>query len=501
MRPGGPRILALVPSGADSPQKDDLDTVVATGDNDDLDAETEVSARSSAQLSPRLDSDMSAASPTETVPALRSDLRLTRTASGYQIVEPSSGRAIAVNEFEISIIRMLDGRRRISDVLDNCRRLEIPINVESLTKLVLQLERDGLLGQGASTESTTWGARAEWQSSVRSLFQSGIRFLRAGKHAEAAGYFEALLQEDPDNVEARELLAMAQQATTQTSSAMLAPAAIPVAAPPTPMPSRSVATPLPAAQADPPVHPTYPTKPTSRFGPLAQIGVAVLASIAIAVSVFALIERRGAVENRTAHEERTEHANAPTAPPMPTAPVAAPIATPRPEPVAPVPSATTKATAEAPAPSTTVEPGEHDRVQPTATDASTSDKTDVQAEANKPVAEQPEPVRVVAPAGGEVQSYLRRARDVRKGDELFVIKRSGDPAKIEALSAKLSELTELAKHDPDIYEPFLKDARDKLAEAQRVYKTRVLAPKAGKASPLVKDGARVSAGAVLVEIE
>src|SRR5690348_15911856 len=94
----------------------------------------------------------------EIVPAQRKDLQLTRTQSGYQIVEPSSGRSVAVNDFEISIIRMLDGRRRMSDLLDNCRRLEIPINAESLTEFILKLERDGLLGEGAATKPTTWRA-------------------------------------------------------------------------------------------------------------------------------------------------------------------------------------------------------------------------------------------------------------------------------------------------------------------------------------------------------
>ncbi len=42
---------------------------------------------------------------------------------------------------------------------------------------------------------------------MRALFQSGMRLNRQGRYQEAAGYFEAMLQQDPSNTEASEMLA------------------------------------------------------------------------------------------------------------------------------------------------------------------------------------------------------------------------------------------------------------------------------------------------------
>src|SRR5205823_3289537 len=166
------------------------------------------------------------------------------------------------------------------------------------------------------------------------------------------------LQEDPDNVEARELLAMAQQ-----------PA---IAARPVEPPKR------PEAPADPPAHlPMYPTKSSSTFRRLAVIGGALLASIAIAGALLLVIERTRPVADRTAHVEHTT-ANVPTAIAMPPA------------------DAKLGSVESVPAPATPVDAAQPERVQPAPQVAATTAEPEVQVEADKPSGEHPKRVRVVA---------------------------------------------------------------------------------------------------------
>jgi biotin carboxyl carrier protein len=153
---------------------------------------------------------------TDIVPEFRRDLQIQRVAGGVQVVDPVTGTGHSLNEYEVSLARMLNGKRPVFEVIEASERLGIPINVESLQKFIGKLEMQGLLQPPESIDSAidkAWPSRGQWESNVRTLFQSGIRFLRQGKHEEAIGYFEALLAEDPDNVEAKELLEMSKQAT------------------------------------------------------------------------------------------------------------------------------------------------------------------------------------------------------------------------------------------------------------------------------------------------
>ena len=183
---------------------------------------------------------------TDVVPEFRSELKLTRLAGGgYEVTDPSTGRVSALNDLEISFARMLNGRRRVYEILEATERLGIPVNLASLQKFVVQLEQNGfLVGSApvatAGAENKTWATRGSWESGVRSMFQSGIRQLRLGKYAEAAGYFEAMLQADPDNIEAVELLAMAEQARDGKAVAQTAIAAM--------MPPMSTTAPMIAQQ-------------------------------------------------------------------------------------------------------------------------------------------------------------------------------------------------------------------------------------------------------------
>jgi hypothetical protein len=114
--------------------------------------------------------------------------------------------------------------------------------------------------------------------------------------------------------------------------------------------------------------------------------------------------------------------------------------------------------------------------------------------------ERVELVRVSAPEGGSVHLYLQSARVVRKGEKLVDISHGADPAKVKELAARVDELTGLAAQDP-VYQPFLADARNKLAAAGNVRSTEVVAPRDGKAIPRVNQGAHVHTGTLLFEIE
>jgi hypothetical protein len=375
---------------------------------------------------------------------------------------------------------MLDGKRSISELLENCRRLGIPTTIDSLDKFFLQLERDGLLGAGASEAPTTWATRAQWDSSVRSLFQSGIRLLRMGKHDEAAGYFEALLQEDPNNVEARELLAMASQPNVES------------APPPSPIASQ-----LAPPASIPQTPPVMPAPSTSMRTALIAVGAVACIAIAAMVWIVARMTTQSSTPPVAAVVSTPAAVAPPQTPPAVTERAApAPVATERSGQELQRPVAPTEAAGDKPAAPERVAAAEpaNDTTNDDAAPSEQPDRSRTVAKTKR------EPVRLVAPSDGVIKSYLRRARNVRKGEKLFSIKKAGNREKIEKLSAKVVELTELAKQD-EVYAPFLDDARKKLAAARTVRTMPVTAPRAGKATPRVKNGVRIDAGALLVVIE
>lgn len=153
--------------------------------------------------------------PDETVPQLRSDLHLERAERGQVTVfDPLNGHSTVLHEFEVSLARMLNGRRKVADVLVGAQRLGIPASLESLGQFVRQLGDYGFLAppgaplpegrEGAN--GTTWEPREKWDDGARVLFQTGLRLARRGRRAEASRYFQALLNKDPKNEQARQWL-------------------------------------------------------------------------------------------------------------------------------------------------------------------------------------------------------------------------------------------------------------------------------------------------------
>lgn len=156
--------------------------------------------------------------PDDVVRLFRADLRISRRPPSnlLDVADRQTGKAFALYDFEVSLARMLDGRRQYQDVVEAGQRLGIPVNLESLSQFIRQLERYGFLAPPGtqlsdSPEGPFWAPRQKWDDGLRALFQSGLRMHRQGRYGEAANYFEAMLQQDPQNPEALEMLEQARQ--------------------------------------------------------------------------------------------------------------------------------------------------------------------------------------------------------------------------------------------------------------------------------------------------
>lgn len=151
----------------------------------------------------------------EVVPLLRPDLLVGRGAGPglFELTGPEGGRPLVLADSELSVARMLDGRRRVSQVIENGERLGIPVDAGGLSKFVRQLELLGFLMPPGTKPASPgkdgpWPKRRPWNEQTRSLFQNGVRLMRQGQPDEAAPYFRKMLEEDPENPEAREMLCL-----------------------------------------------------------------------------------------------------------------------------------------------------------------------------------------------------------------------------------------------------------------------------------------------------
>ncbi|HEX4620113.1 MAG TPA: biotin/lipoyl-binding protein, partial [Myxococcaceae bacterium] len=165
--------------------------------------------------------------PNRPLPPFRQDLQVRRSAQKavFDTLDPQSGKSFPLYDFEVSLARMMDGRRTAAQVLETGSGLGISVNLESLGKFVRQLQAYGFLGEPLEPEAAapppriggpawgqTWERRDAWEDAVRTLFRTGLRMLRLSKPAEAKQYFSAVLESAPDNQEAREMLAVAEAA-------------------------------------------------------------------------------------------------------------------------------------------------------------------------------------------------------------------------------------------------------------------------------------------------
>lgn len=153
-------------------------------------------------------------SPTDVVPALRSDLKLADPVQGageklVTVADPLSGKSMAFRGFELSIARMLNGQRTASDVVAAAEAIGLPISLEGLSGFVRKLKALGFLAHpldGPVQKPTTWGERREWSDDIRSRYQVALKEARSNDLQAAKAHLTELVADAPDNDDIRGLM-------------------------------------------------------------------------------------------------------------------------------------------------------------------------------------------------------------------------------------------------------------------------------------------------------
>jgi hypothetical protein len=149
-------------------------------------------------------------SPDDVVPRLRSDVLIADAPAGMggELVDVkfNGGHVLQLHAFELSLARMLDGRRRAQEVVDRAVQLGLPLGIPALDGFIRELEEAKLVHRGPGGGSP-WQARNAWRPTERTLFQSALRAARQGNTAGARAAIDQLLITAPGNAEARQLRA------------------------------------------------------------------------------------------------------------------------------------------------------------------------------------------------------------------------------------------------------------------------------------------------------
>jgi|GEM_PF-1743462 len=150
----------------------------------------------------------------DVVPVLRADLKIGdpqpgRGESEIHVEDPLTGKSLLLKGFELSLARMLNGRRTAEEVLVSAGQIGLPMSIESLNGFLRKLGKEGFLTELAGLapiDITTWEARSEWGEEIRRLFQEALREARADRFVAAKSRLDALLARSPAIKEAQQLL-------------------------------------------------------------------------------------------------------------------------------------------------------------------------------------------------------------------------------------------------------------------------------------------------------
>ncbi len=194
----------------------------------------------------------------DVVPLLRKDLVITQSPASRgtrDVTDPVASKTFALYDFEVTIARMLDGKRNAGEVINAANRLGIPVTLPTLRTFLTQLRAYQFIDTSKPAEAdTTWSPRRKWTAEARELYQSALRLLRAGKFDDARGYVDALVAADPENEEIAGLRARIEAAAAggdlssfdeSAAAASDAPMSIDDDAQPLPVPSLGVNPPEP----------------------------------------------------------------------------------------------------------------------------------------------------------------------------------------------------------------------------------------------------------------
>ncbi len=127
----------------------------------------------------------------------------------FWVEDPQTHRSYTFRDFEVSLARMLDGRRGLTDVVEAAKQVGIPLSDRGLDAFLGRLRAQGLLdeeGVGAPPYVAPWPLRASWNVATRELFRAALRAYRGGSSDQARAIVQQLLAQDPENTTARQLM-------------------------------------------------------------------------------------------------------------------------------------------------------------------------------------------------------------------------------------------------------------------------------------------------------
>ncbi len=143
--------------------------------------------------------------PSDRVPALRPDLVIAKLVPSGEVLEvfdPRRERGFSLLDFEITLARLLDGKRTAADLLERATALGIPVSLQTLRAFLQQLIAYQFIDSRVREGTTTWPVRSAWSPEVRELYQRALRAFRAGNNHDARAELDELKRLDPSNLEA-----------------------------------------------------------------------------------------------------------------------------------------------------------------------------------------------------------------------------------------------------------------------------------------------------------
>jgi multidrug efflux pump subunit AcrA (membrane-fusion protein) len=151
----------------------------------------------------------------DVVPVLRADLKIGeplpgRGESEIKVEHPVTSKVLMLKGFEVSIARMLNGRRTAEEVLSAAGQIGLPLSIESFNGFLHKLHKEGFLtelpARPPEEDIRSWEPRAEWSDEIRRLFQEALREARGERFVAAKSRLDTLLARAPATREAQQLL-------------------------------------------------------------------------------------------------------------------------------------------------------------------------------------------------------------------------------------------------------------------------------------------------------
>jgi hypothetical protein len=142
------------------------------------------------------------------VPRLRGDLAIEkarRSRAVFHVRDPKTGRCFSLSDVEVSVARMLDGRRTVRELVESADRLGIEVTLASLQHFLKQLKSYRFVDPELDDGKATWPKRTPWTEEERQLYQATMKKLRGGQYDEARSFVQSLESVDGKREEVQAL--------------------------------------------------------------------------------------------------------------------------------------------------------------------------------------------------------------------------------------------------------------------------------------------------------